>query len=80
MSDTEQPDNGATVEHVESPEMIAEEQIKYKIVNVNSGLEELNHVINSGDKEAIREAYGNLTFTFPTAVLSMTQGGILLIF
>lgn len=68
MSDTEHQEETETIEGVESPEMIAEEQIKYRIVNLNSGLEELNHVINSGDKEAIRQAYGNLTFSFPTAV------------
>ncbi len=68
MSDTEHQEETETIEGVESPEVIAEEQIKYRIVNLNSGLDELNHVINSGDKEAIRQAYRNLTFTFPTAV------------
>ena len=52
----------------ESPEPVAEEQIKCKLVDLKTGLYELNLALGEGNMDNIREAYNNLTFTFPTAV------------
>ncbi len=56
------------IERNESPEPLVEEQIKYRIVDIKTGLHELSVAHLEGNKEAIREAYHNLTHSYPTAV------------
>lgn len=58
----------AEMERNVTPEPLPEEQIKYRIVDIKTGLRELNSALSEGNKEAIREAYNNLTYTYPTAV------------
>lgn len=53
----------------ESPEPLAEEQIKYRNVDIKHGLHELSVALLEGNKPAIREAYNNLTYSYPTAVI-----------
>lgn len=58
------------IERHDSPDPLPDEQIKYRHVDIKTGLHELNVALVEGNKDAVREAFNNLTFSYPTAVTS----------